>query len=304
MRHDLANSVFVSVPAYSDPDIAHTVDSLIRSASGKNYVNIGVCEQVTEYMAAWSVGRTGIPAHCSVRYQSYEDGLIGVGGARASVEKMYDGESHILMIDSHTRLQADWDEWLLESLQVLPTQGVITGLMPNNPWDGTGTTPVTNCKELDETGIPLPTAIMLTRPRHTLYPARHVYAGSLFGPSWLGSVAYDPSIMFHGEEQTMAARLWTSGYDLYHMAMPVMHGATRLPDRPWEKTGWYEKNDLSIRRCRALLGIIDRDPTDPALADLGKYGMGTERSLGDWEEYSGFNYRAGTFVAEWGEWGD
>ena len=57
-------------------------------------------------------------------------------------------------------------------------------------------------------------------------------------------------------------------------------------------------------RCRALLGIIDRDPTDPALADLGKYGMGTERSFGDWQEYSGFNYKAGTLDADWGEWED
>ena len=61
---------------------------------------------------------------------------------------------------------------------------------------------------------------------------------------------------------------------------------------------------MSSRRWRALLGIIDRDPTDPALADLGKYGMGTERSFGDWQEYSGFNYKAGTLDADWGEWED
>ena len=69
-------------------------------------------------------------------------------------------------------------------------------------------------------------------------------------------------------------------------------------------TAWHERNRLSSRRCRALLGIIDRDPTDPALADLGKYGMGTERSFGDWQEYSGFNYKAGTLDADWGEWED
>ena len=39
------------------------------------------------------------------------------------------------------------------------------------------------------------------------------------------------------------------------------------------------------------------------MADLGKYGMGTERSFGDWQEYSGFNYKAGTLDADWGEWG-
>ena len=32
--------------------------------------------------------------------------------------------------------------------------------------------------------------------------------------------------------------------------------------------------------------------------------MGTERSFGDWQEYSGFNYKAGTLDADWGEWED
>ena len=40
------------------------------------------------------------------------------------------------------------------------------------------------------------------------------------------------------------------------------------------------------------------------MADLGKYGMGTERSFGDWQEYSGFNYKAGTLDADWEEWED
>ena len=40
------------------------------------------------------------------------------------------------------------------------------------------------------------------------------------------------------------------------------------------------------------------------MADLGKYGMGTERSFGDWQEYSGFHYKAGTLDADWGEWED
>ena len=65
-------------------------------------------------------------------------------------------------------------------------------------------------------------------------------------------------------------------------------------------TAWHERNRLSSRRCRALLGFIDRDPTDLALADLGKYGMGTERSFGDWQEYSGFHYKAGTLDADGG----
>src|SRR5205085_2584606 len=48
-------------------------------------------------------------------------------------------------------------------------------------------------------------------------PGAFVSACMLFGPaSLIADVPYDPHLYFFGEEITLAARLFTHGYDLYH----------------------------------------------------------------------------------------
>ena len=295
-------SIFVTIPSFNDPDVANTVESVIRESSGQVHIHIGVCEQVTAYMDAWRVGRR-LPAHCRVSYELYDDDLMGVGGARAAAESLYGGEDYLLQIDSHTRLQANWDQWMIETTKRLPPGGIVTGLMTNEPWSARGAVPVTNCKQMDEHGFPMFAPDLLYNVRRRWFPARHAHAGSIFGPAWLEDVLYDPYIMFIGEEPTLAVRLWTAGYDLYHVAMPVMHGYVRFPGRPWDnKPEWHEKNARSLRRCRSLLNIEDCDPSDPALTDLDIYGLGTERTLEEWQKWTGFDYRAGAVDASWGEW--
>ena len=45
------------------------------------------------------VGRS-LPAHVKATFVLYGEGSIGVGGARAAIERMYDGEEYMLMIDA------------------------------------------------------------------------------------------------------------------------------------------------------------------------------------------------------------
>ena len=80
-------------------------------------------------------------------------------------------------------------------------------------------------------------------------PAFHVGAGCLFAPGRIAEhFPYDPWLYFHGEEQALALRLYTHGWDLFHMpGLPVRHlyndAASGAPDgsalwiRGWLRIG-------------------------------------------------------------------
>ncbi len=191
----------------------------------------------------------------------------------------------------------------MRSLDRLPTStGLLSAIMSASPWDQ-GQVPVTDCDCINDAGFPSYQPRLLEFSElGKFFPARHAHVCSLFGPAWCEDVPYDPYIAFEGEEPTYTARLWTSGYDLYHMAMPIMHGAVRRPGRPWERPDWHELDVASQRRCRALLGAEECELDDPALIDLDRYGLGSVRSMSEWQEWSGFDYASRTVDADWGEW--
>ena len=297
-----AESIFISIPSYNDPDLPNTLESIVRQASKEHPLHIAVCEQVTEYGHAWRLGMGTAPPFLTMSYEAYGDALLGVGGARAAIESLYRGEDYVLMIDAHTRFEPDFDRTLIESQGKLPADNaLITALMASTSWDNHGQVPVTNFHEFLD-GLPYYMPELLRQDGPLFYPSRHVHAGSLFGPAWVDDVPYDPHILFNGEEATLAARLWTAGYNLYHMAMPVMHGFSSPPGRPWDRADWHDHNDTSLRRCRVLLQVEEAAADDPALTDIEHYGMGTVRTFQEWLRWSGFNYAAQTADENWGEW--
>ena len=295
--------IFVSVPSYNDYDLPRTLDSAIRASSGGHQLHFGVCEQVTEYVAAWALGARRLPQHCSLSYALHGEELLGIGGARAVVESMYAAEAYMLMIDAHTRFEPNWDDILVRSVDRLPSEkSLLSAIMSASPWDQ-GQVPMTECDRINDEGFPSYQPKLLGfSERDKFFPARHAHVCSLFGRAWCAVVPYDPYIVFEGEEPTYTARLWTAGYDLYHMAMPIMHGAIRRPGRPWERPGWHDLDVVSKRRCRVLLGAEECEPSDPALIEIDRYGLGGVRSLSEWQAWSGFDYANRTVDSEWGEW--
>ena len=128
-------------------------------------------------------------------------------------------------------------------------------------------------------------------------PGFHVGAGCLFAPGRITQAfPYDPWLYFHGEEQALALRLWTHGWDLYHMpGLPVLHlynqPGSGAPPRPlhWDEaheagraTSWWTLEQRSRARLASLV----------AGDDLGVYGLGHTRSLAQYAAFSGIDYAA------------
>jgi GT2 family glycosyltransferase len=108
-------------------------------------------------------------------------------------------------------------------------------------------------------------------------------------------VPYDPALYFLGEEHDIAIRAWTNGWDIYHAPeVPIYHlyndKETNTKPRVlhWDaaedekrKVRWWQHNERSKARLRAMLYEG---------ADLGVYGLGTQRSLQEFAEFSGIDY--------------
>jgi hypothetical protein len=105
-------------------------------------------------------------------------------------------------------------------------------------------------------------------------------------------VQHDPDYYFHGEEISIAARAYTWGYDLFHPHKTLIwHEYTRKGrTKQWDDDKkWVERNNFCHKKNRSLFGMDGEEPMD-----FGIYGFGTERTLRDYEKYSGllFSRRA------------
>ena len=119
-------------------------------------------------------------------------------------------------------------------------------------------------------------------------------------------VPFDPHIFFWGEELNYSARLWTHGYDMYHINGRVMYhywGRQRGKDSSKYRDMRHGSNRLSLARNRHLLGLEGATNPD-ALIDIEKYGLGTKRSLADYFEFYGVDLIASTVAlhAQMGLW--
>jgi hypothetical protein len=102
-------------------------------------------------------------------------------------------------------------------------------------------------------------------------------------------VQHDPEFYFHGEEISIAVRAFTHGYDLFHPHKTVIwHEYTRKGrTKQWDDDKeWGKKNELSHKKNRQLFGMDGEEVT----MDFSKYGFGTERTLKDYEIYSGLKF--------------
>ncbi|MBF0212149.1 MAG: hypothetical protein HQM00_01150 [Magnetococcales bacterium] len=296
-------SLFVSIASYRDSECPWTLIDLFAKASHPDRITVGVLWQILPEEDGEEYTRVPPERRDQVRGRTLHVAESrGACWARHRIQvEFYRDETYYLQIDSHTRFDPGWDVQLIDMLHRCPSAKAVLSTHPNKylPPDERFPRgfPYLRAKKFNRDGILIPQGeyIDLDDRPDTPRPSAFVGGGLLFGPgSLVREVPYDPHLYFQGEEITLSARLWTHGYDLYSPnAVILYHDYTdRTRPRHWDdhKVDWGKLQKISVARLEHLLEI--RPSTDPeVLLELERYGLGTIRTLADYENYADVDLR-------------
>jgi hypothetical protein len=282
--------IFVQIPAYRDPQLFPTLDSLFDQACKPGRLRVRVCWQRTR--------KERLPQ----RYRR-QDNLVefdhvdfresrGANWARRRVQQSWQGEPYTLIIDSHMRFRRHWDDQLIELLKTLKASGVSKPLITCYPPDfdpGTypksrALAPLKNYKEayinklqLHFAGHRLPLWRWLDAP----VPAQFLALGLLFAEGRFNAeIPFDPNIYFFGDEITTGLRAYCHGYDFFHPhRVLAWHAYDRTTRRcHWEDhSGWSDRDLASMRR---VMRILKGHP-------FRGFALGKKRSVAQYEKFIG-----------------
>jgi hypothetical protein len=300
-------SIFVQIASYRDPECEATLRDLLDKAAVPGRISVGLCLQ-NEPGDGPGCGPGALADHAGVRViHKLAQESRGVCWARSLVQSLWQGEGFTLQLDSHMRFEPDWDQRLLECWHDCEDPKAILSCYPNGfqPPDrlDRDSLPLMAALAFHEDGLPRFQAINRfrlpqERPTRPL-PGAYISAGMIFGPAqMIADVPYDPHLYFYGEEATLSARLWTAGYNIYNPnCLAIYHlyksGATAHSSHWSDHSDWSQHNQIALERARHLLGIAP-GRSAPALLDLERYGLGQQRSLEDYQAWSGLDFQNAT----------
>jgi hypothetical protein len=298
-----ADTIFVQIAAFRDPEYMPTVHSMFSRAVHPENIRLGAVLQYN-WKADADCFKMAYPPGLKVdeiKVDAVDSG--GVCWARNLCQGLYKGERFTLQLDSHMRFIQGWDVQLLEMWRSIKNRkAVITHYAPNyepsggrvrDTFSGMGAR-IWKKGTLWYEHAPI---YKVTEPPEKPPVAAFASGHFLFGPgSLVTDVPYDPYLERHGEESSLAVRLWTHGYDLFGPNRVIMwHRASQA--RPMDHQiipGYEQRVELSAKRCQVLLNRLECD--DPAVTqDLERYGLGSVRTLQEYEEWSGVDFKNQTF---------
>lgn len=302
--------IFIQIASYRDPELVPTVLDCIAKAKRPDNLAISICWQfaegdnIAEIAHLPQVRFIGVPYHESQ----------GACWARTIACQLYAGEEFYLQIDSHHRFVQNWDDVLIRMVEQLEQDGVKKPLISSYPpsYDPKNDPACrsTGVVQIDFQGFSdqcvftvgssqIKNADKMDRPlRGRFFAGGFAFARGQF----IVDVPYDPSFYFQGEEMALAFRVFSHGYDIYHPHKTVLWHQYYRSDIPkhWKdhvktddqkiaiKETWDVRNNLSLKRLRHFFSFNGFRYED---IDWGKFGRGAERSLRDFELFSGIDFR-------------
>lgn len=300
--------IFISIAAFHEPLLAQTIADACRKAEHPQDLVFGVVDQHPHNRRA---ELQALYPDLKLRYvHVHPVDTRGVCWARALCFSLYRGEAFILQIDSHMIFELAWDSRLCQQLRSL-TELSPKPLVTNYPWgfEMRGRTPVVDPNRTQ--GV---TLFLKPHPETTLsdrcatlrfvsdqvktdQPVRacHIAAGFFFTLGrFVEEVPYDPQLYFHGEEQSLALRAYTSGWDLFHLQEIPLYHLYKQAGSENEGLHWHSRwGDLRDTSYAEATRHADERLMDLVYErrDLGVYGLGQQRTLDDYAREFGIDYR-------------
>lgn len=299
------SKIFVSIAAYRDPELVPTLKNMLETVSNPENLTVCIAWQHAEEDTWDNLDEFKEKSNFKILDIPYKEAK-GVCYARNLIQQQLTNEAYYLQLDSHHRFTENWDKILTDYVHLLQVDGikkpVLTGYLPGyHP----KTDPDGRVQEVWHLNIDrfMPAGVPFLRPGHVHewetfkkpFPSRFVSGHFIFTISdFVREVPYDPFLYFHGEETSLAGRAYTNGYDLFTPPRPLIwHEYTRQGKaRHWDDSAeWSQQDRDSYARFRKIFDM-DEVPCSPCQRkSLGIYGLGTVRSLEDFERYVGVKFR-------------
>lgn len=301
-------SIFLAIPSYCDSSLKHTLASAYDRAKYKDRLFFGIVDQCS------ITDPSPIPKQIPLKQVSYlrinQTESKGCCWARSLVSTLYRDEDWYLQLDSHMLFSDNWDCILLgkmQALQLIDSKPVISsypigfkfvnGLaQPNSTCDVLNTVIVKSESSLSTDKIDIRFKSKIVTDKE--YIIGHTVAGGCMfvSGSILKQIPIDPYMYFGQEEICMSVKLYTNGWNIYHVKnTPIYHlyndsqtGAITRPlhwdkDRIYlNKPTWWQLNDRANGRMNTLLSNNHKE--------LGIYGLGQIRTLQQYSDRFGIDY--------------
>jgi hypothetical protein len=295
--------IFIQAASYRDPQLIPTIESALENAKHPENLVFGIARQYHPDDKFDDLSKYENDERFRILNIPYSESN-GACWARNQIQQLYKDEEYTLQIDSHMRFAKDWDVEMIKMITDLQEKGyskpLLTGYVSSFDPDNDPQARVQEPWRMSfDRFIPegavffLPETIPGWQNMTQPVPARFYSAHYCFTlGQFAKEVQHDPEFYFHGEEISISARAYTWGYDLFHPhKVLIWHEYTRKGrTKQWDDDKkWVDKNNYSHKKNRALFGMDGEESMDH-----GIYGFGPERTLRDYERYSGllFSRRA------------
>jgi len=302
--------IFLHLPAYRDPELVPTVEDAIKNAKNPDRLVFGICYQDNPEDTFEKIDKYRYDKRFKIMDIHYTEAK-GLPFARYQCNTMITDEDYILQLDSHHRFVENWDEILIDLHDGLKSKGIekpiIGGYLPfyepHNDPAGRVRMPfqsIASCFYPHGSLFIRPSGFNSNVDLSEPVPARFLSGHFAFADiHWAKTIKHDVDLYFSGEEINLTLRSWTHGYDLFHLNQVVIWHSMERKERDgilvWDdqyKRGdysWHDQQNTGRAKNRQLFRTEDNN------FDLTGYDLGTVRSLSDYENYAGFNFKEKSF---------
>eukprot|EP00434_Breviolum_minutum_P030572 symbB.v1.2.027034.t1/scaffold2746.1/size71737/3 len=310
----MAGQIFVSIASYRDNQCQYTIQDLFREAKFPKRVIVGVCFQVSKddtdnFLLDLDPWCGQIRSHF-VEHSAAKGPCI----ARAWTQDLYRGEEYYFQIDSHMRFVQNWDVLCIQQLQQCKTpKAILTTYASSYTLPKTYIAGAPDCAELaPNKALPIlcadrfgdenqddPFLRIKTRscrkdfespPPALFWTARFAFSRG----EVVQDVPYDPHLeyVFFGEEISMSARLWTSGWDFFHPTSEIAYHLASRAHRYWfrEVQSTPEQLHREKQGKFRICGLLGTPWPDHHVPPEKPYGVGSQRTLAEYEDFAGVRF--------------
>ena len=282
------DSIFVQIASYRDSDLPNTIQSALENADRPDRLRFGICWQYDD------LTYTDLDPYIEDQRfqitQFYFEDSMGCCWARNQTNLLYQNEDFTLQIDAHTRFAENWDTRYINMLRQLDCDKPLLTTYPapfvtKNGFDDLFMDRGIQRLKLNRLRKNLTTFLGTEPVENTEYCAssQFIGAGQIFTlGKFCKEVEYDPDLYFEGEEISLAARAYTHGYDMFcPNENLIWHRYNHEMPTHWSDHGESLQKLANSRIYQLLSGNHEQ---------LGKYGLGSSRSLADFENLIDINF--------------